>query len=103
MPRHSSRPSRLQPPHRLHRFLDALDGVQCGGETDCGTVLHESAERLKRRGLVIVISDLIDNEDSDKTEMLAINADEMTAAGLLHEACGALAEVNSYDKPELLN
>lgn len=36
-------------------------------------------------------------------QIVAINADEMTAAGLLHEACGALAEVNSYDKPELLN
>jgi len=51
-------------PTQFRRILDALDGVQCGGETDCGTVLHESAERLKRRGLVIVISDLIDNEDS---------------------------------------
>ena len=27
-------------------------------------MLHEAAERTKRRGLIIVISDLIDNEDS---------------------------------------
>ena len=51
-------------PTQYRRILDALDGVECGGETDCGSVLHEAAERMKRRGLVIVISDLIDNEDS---------------------------------------
>ncbi|MBM3970537.1 MAG: DUF58 domain-containing protein [Planctomycetes bacterium] len=51
-------------PTQYRRILDALDNVECGGETDCGSVLHEAAERLKRRGLVIVISDLIDNEDS---------------------------------------
>jgi uncharacterized protein (DUF58 family) len=51
-------------PTQFRRILDSLDGVEPGGETDCGTVLHEAAERLKRRGLVIVISDLIDNEDS---------------------------------------
>lgn len=50
-------------PTQFRRILDTLDNVQPGGETDCGSVLHEAAERLKRRGLVIVISDLIDNEE----------------------------------------
>ena len=49
-------------PTQFRRILDVLDNVQVGGETDCGTVLHEAADRLKRRGLVILISDLIDDE-----------------------------------------
>lgn len=51
-------------PTQFRRILDLLDNVEPGGETDCGTVLHEAAERLKRRGMAIVISDLIDNEAS---------------------------------------
>ncbi len=49
-------------PTQFRRILDVLDNVKVGGETDCGTVLHEAADRLKRRGLVILISDLIDDE-----------------------------------------
>jgi uncharacterized protein (DUF58 family) len=51
-------------PTQFRRILDSLDDVQPGGETDVGAVLHEAAERTKRRGLIIVISDLIDNEES---------------------------------------
>tara|TARA_B100000029_G_scaffold288313_1_gene282127 strand:+ start:1700 stop:2593 length:894 start_codon:yes stop_codon:yes gene_type:complete len=51
-------------PTQFRRILDSLDGVEPGGETDVGTVLHEAAERTKRRGLIIVISDLIDNEEA---------------------------------------
>ena len=49
-------------PTQFRRILDTLDNVKPGGETDVGAVLHEAAERVKRRGLVIVISDLIDDE-----------------------------------------
>ena len=51
-------------PTQFRRILDSLDGVEPGGETDVGAVLHEAAERTKRRGLIIVISDLIDNEEA---------------------------------------
>ena len=51
-------------PSQFRRILKSLDEIKSGGETDVGTVLHESAERIKRRGLVIVISDLIDKEES---------------------------------------
>ena len=50
-------------PSQFRRVLDSLDNVKAGGETDVGAVLHEAAERTKRRGLIIVISDLIDNEE----------------------------------------
>ncbi len=51
-------------PSQFRRILQSLDGIKSGGETDVGAVLHEAAERTKRRGLIIVISDLIDKEES---------------------------------------
>ena len=49
-------------PSQFRRILDALNKTRPGGETNVGAVLHEAAERTKRRGLIIVISDLIDKE-----------------------------------------
>ena len=51
-------------PSQHRRVLETLEGIEAGGETNIGAVLHEAAERTRRRGLVIVISDLIDNEES---------------------------------------
>lgn len=50
-------------PSQFRRILQSLDQVKAGGETDVGSVLHEAAERTKRRGLIILISDLIDKEE----------------------------------------
>ena len=58
-------------PSQFRRVLQYLNENESGGDTDVGTILHEVAERIKRRGLVILISDLIDNE-------------EKIAAGLQH-------------------
>jgi uncharacterized protein (DUF58 family) len=49
-------------PSQFRQILDLLDSTPAGSDTDVGAVLHDIAERLKRRGLVIVISDLIDDE-----------------------------------------
>ncbi|MGL5096856.1 MAG: DUF58 domain-containing protein, partial [Planctomycetia bacterium] len=49
-------------PMQFRRVLDLLDKVKPGPETNVGRTLHEVAERIKRRGLVIVVSDLIDDE-----------------------------------------
>ena len=49
-------------PSQFRRILESVDNLVPGGETDVGSVLHETAERIKQRGLVIVISDLVDNE-----------------------------------------
>lgn len=48
-------------PTQFRRVLDMLEGITPGGETRVGAVLHQVAERLHRRGLVILISDLIDD------------------------------------------
>jgi hypothetical protein len=42
--------------------LDALDHQHSKEDTDVGAVLHEVAERIRRRALVVIISDLIDDE-----------------------------------------
>ncbi|MDP7395423.1 MAG: DUF58 domain-containing protein [Lentisphaeria bacterium] len=51
-------------PSQYRRILETLENIEAGGETNVGAVLHEAAEQTRRRGLIIVISDLIDNEES---------------------------------------
>ncbi len=57
----ASLPPRARP-SQFRQILELLDQPQPGHDTDVGAVLHTIAERLKRRGMVIVISDLIDDE-----------------------------------------
>ena len=49
-------------PTQFRRILELLDHSYSKEDTDVGSVLHGVAERIHRRGLVIVISDLIDDE-----------------------------------------
>ena len=56
-------------PHRsvrkqLFHILQNLDQVTPGAKTSISPTLHEMAERMKRRGLVILISDLMDDPDA---------------------------------------
>jgi uncharacterized protein (DUF58 family) len=51
-------------PTQFRRILDMLDQKVPQGDTDVGAILHEVAERVRQRGLIILISDLIDNEAS---------------------------------------
>lgn len=48
-------------PAQLMRLLRALDETQPAGESGIAPILHEIAERVSHRGMVIVISDLFDN------------------------------------------
>ena len=56
-------------PHRsvrkhLFYLLSNLDRVTPGEKTRISPILHDIAERVKRRGLVILISDLMDDPDA---------------------------------------
>ena len=53
--RPSSRPS------MLNNILGQLENVQPGEETQIGKSLHHLADRINRRGLVIIISDMLDD------------------------------------------
>lgn len=47
-------------PTQFRRVLDLLEDLKPGGETDVGALLHEVADRIPKRGLVVLLSDLID-------------------------------------------
>jgi len=44
-------------------LLNTLDKIKPGGETDLSKTFHQLAERIKRRGLVIIFSDLFDAKE----------------------------------------
>lgn len=56
-------PARSTPAH-FRRMIDVLESVQPDRETTLGPVLHQVAGRLQRRGMVILISDLLDDRDA---------------------------------------
>ena len=49
-------------PTQFRRILDLLDHSYSREDTDVAAVLHDVAERIPRRGLILLISDLIDDE-----------------------------------------
>jgi len=53
-------PSRSRSSH-LRVLLKELHGAEAGNETSLAPILHDIAERIHRRGLVILISDLFDD------------------------------------------
>ena len=53
-------PPRARQSHMKH-ILSALDTLKPGGETSGAGPMHDLAEGLKRRGLIILISDLLDD------------------------------------------
>ena len=48
----------------LHTLLRHLEAVQSGRHTHMGKPLHEMAERQRRRGFVVLISDLLDEVEA---------------------------------------
>jgi len=48
---------------QIRRVLEQLHATEAGGETGLASILHEVADRIPRRGLVIILSDLFDDPD----------------------------------------
>ncbi len=48
----------------LHVLLRSLEQIKPAEKTNAAVAFHELAERIKRRGLIIVISDLFDEADN---------------------------------------
>lgn len=55
-------PCRTKTSH-LHHILDTLQRTQPGGETSLSAVLRNLASRLKRRGLLLLVSDCFDDAE----------------------------------------
>jgi uncharacterized protein (DUF58 family) len=62
-----AKPLQAVPPRssrrQLTHLLKVLDTAQSGEKTNVGAVLAQLADRMWRRGLIVVISDLIDDPD----------------------------------------
>ena len=56
-------PPKARPSH-LNLILSQLDDKDSGNDTQIGMVLHELADRIKKRGIVILISDLLDKPEN---------------------------------------
>ncbi len=50
-------------PTQLHQILTELENASPASGTDVGSSLQSLAERIKRRGLIILISDLLDDPE----------------------------------------
>jgi uncharacterized protein (DUF58 family) len=55
--------------HHLMRMLAALASLHAGGAWTAGAVIRRAAERLNRRGMLIVLSDFYDDEDGAFAEL----------------------------------
>jgi uncharacterized protein (DUF58 family) len=53
----------------LKHILSALENLKPGKETNISKPLHHLAEGLKRRGLIILISDLLDEAESIRSAL----------------------------------
>lgn len=51
-------------PSHLKEILHVMEGASAERKTSTGPIFHNLAERLKKRGLVIVLSDLFDDVDA---------------------------------------
>ncbi len=47
----------------LNNILKALDSQKTGGETNLSATFFQLAQRIKRRGLIIILSDLFDDKE----------------------------------------
>ena len=56
-------PPKARPSH-LNLILSQLDDKHSGYDTQIGIVLHELADRIRKRGMVILISDLLDKPEN---------------------------------------
>ncbi|MBM3213947.1 DUF58 domain-containing protein [Candidatus Poribacteria bacterium] len=56
-------PPRATPAH-MSAMLSALESIDPGADTDLGLALHELSARLVKRGLIVLLSDLLTDPDS---------------------------------------
>jgi uncharacterized protein (DUF58 family) len=61
-------PARSTASH-FKRMIDELEAAEPARGSDCGPAMHELAGRLSRRGMVILISDLLENPETLMTAL----------------------------------
>ena len=51
-------------PTQLHAILEELENIEPGEGSDISRTFHELAEKIKRKSLIIILSDLLDKPDN---------------------------------------
>jgi len=51
-------------PAHIKQLIHVMEQTRAERKTRCGTIFHELAERFKKRGIVVILSDLFDDVDS---------------------------------------
>lgn len=74
----------------LNHLLETLVQTKAGSETDLAPVLESLAQRLRRRGLIILISDFFDEADS-----------VLRAIGVLRRQGHEIIAIQLWDRDEL--
>ncbi len=54
-------------PAHIKQLIEVMEQTRAERKTRCGAIFHELAERFKKRGIVVVLSDLFDEVDSMMT------------------------------------
>lgn len=82
-------------PAHLKNILEQLEKAEPAGETSIAASLHAIAESIRRRGLIIVVSDLIDDRDQvmnalnhfrhDRSEVVVFNVFDRAERELPYE------------------
>ena len=78
-------PPRGTPAH-LQAITSVLERVEYGDETDLSRSLHELSRQLVRRGLIVVLSDLLDEPEvmaSDQHSSYALSSTERDLAAVI--------------------
>ena len=65
-------PARSSTMH-LNRILQRLDAVEPGRKTNLSDTFHDLAERIKKRGLIVIISDLLGEEMIERDVMRGLS------------------------------
>lgn len=55
-------PPRMNPQH-LYETLKVINSIEVSNKTSGGKIFHQLAEKINRRGLIIIFSDFLDNLD----------------------------------------
>ncbi len=71
----------------VRRMIEVMCGTECGGQTDIGGVLREVAGRVRRRGLVVVVSDLFGDVEELRAglTLLSSRKHEVIVFHVMHE------------------
>jgi uncharacterized protein (DUF58 family) len=82
-------------PAHLKNILEQLEKTEPAGETSIAPSLHAIAESIRRRGLIIIVSDLIDDRDQvmnalnhfrhDRSEVIVFNVFDRAERELPYE------------------